>query len=248
MPAPGRGGARALRRPGRSAAARVRLVRGGRLLNIRSLKDAVYLLVALVPALVLHEYAHALTADRLGDPSPRRWGRLTLNPRPLIDPFGSLILPGLALVLVAAGRGFLPVFAYAKPMPFDPGNLRNPARDSLRVVWAGLLANLALAAVAGLFLRLGLTGDAFRIADAFLFVNGFMFLIQLMPIPGLDGSKLLARVLHGRAREVYVNLDEYLVLFVLLIFFLLGGPFLSIVTGLFGAICDVFAGSGAGCP
>jgi Zn-dependent protease len=211
------------------------------------IKDALYLLVALVQALILHEYAHALAADRLGDPSPRRWGRLTLNPRPLIDPFGSLILPGLALILVAAGSGFvIPVFAYAKPMPLDPSYLRNPKRDSLRIVWAGLLANLGVAAIAGIALRLGLSGDALRIAYAFLIVNGFMFLIQLMPVPGLDGSKLLVRVLHGRAREVYANLDEYLVLFVLLIFFLLGGPFLSIVTGLFGAICDVFAGTG--CP
>lgn len=210
---------------------------------VGDIKDALYLLVALVPALVLHEYAHAFAAERFGDPSPRRWGRLTLNPKPLIDPFGSVILPGLALILVASGSGFIiPVFAYAKPMPLDPAYLRNPKRDSLRVVWAGLGANLLIAAVAGLVLRLGVGGDAFRIAFAFLFVNGIMFLIQLMPVPGLDGSKLLARVLRGRAREVYVNLDEYLVLFILLIFFLLGGPFLDIVNGLFGGICDILAG------
>jgi len=212
-----------------------------------NIKFALYLLIALVPALVLHEYAHAAAADRFGDPSPRRWGRLTLNPRPLVDPFGSLILPGLALVLVAAGSGFfIPVFAYAKPMPLDPSYLRNPKRDSVRVVWAGLAANLVLAAIGGLAMRMGLTGDAFRIAYAFLIVNAFMFLIQLMPVPGLDGSKLLARVLHGRAREVYVNLDEYLVLFMLLIFFLLGGPFVGIISGLFGGICDVLAGGA--CP
>jgi Zn-dependent protease len=212
------------------------------------IKFALYLLVALVPALVLHEYAHAFAADRLGDSSPRRWGRLTLNPRPLIDPFGSLILPGLALVLVASGSGFvIPVFAYAKPMPLDPGNLRNPPRDLLRVVWAGLGANLAIAAAGGLVLRLGVTGDVQLIAYAFLLVNGMMFLIQLMPVPGFDGSKLLARVLRGRAREVYVGLDEYLVLLVLLIFFLLGGPFIGIVTGLFRGICGVLAGE-AFCP
>jgi Zn-dependent protease len=218
-------------------------------LDFENVKFAAFLLVALVPALVLHEYAHAAAADRYGDPSPRRWGRLTMNPKPLIDPFGSVILPALALILVASGSGFLiPVFAYAKPMPLDPNYLRNPRRDSLRVVWAGLGANLVIAVLAGLVLRLGFepTSDAFRIAFAFLFVNGLMFLIQLMPVPGLDGSKLLARVLHGRAREVYVNLDEYLVLFILLIFFLLGGPFLSIVEALFGAICDVAAGSA--CP
>lgn len=212
------------------------------------IKFALYLLVALVPALVLHEYAHAVAADRLGDSSPRLARRLTMNPRPLIDPFGSVILPGLALVLVASGSGFvIPAFAYAKSMPLNPNALRSPSRDSLRVVWAGLGANLLLAAVAGLALRLGLTGDAFQVAYAFLLVNGMMFLIQLMPVPGLDGSKLLVRVLHGRAREVYANLDEYLVLFILLIFFLLGGPFLGIVTGLFRGICGVLAGR-AICP
>jgi hypothetical protein len=113
-------------------------------------------------------------------------------------------------------------------------------------VWAGLLANLAVAALAGLVLRTGVTGDAFLVAYSFLFVNGLMFLIQLMPVPGFDGSKLLARVLQGRAREVYVNLDEYLVLFVLAIFFLLGGPFLDLVIALFGTICDLFAGTA--CP
>lgn len=217
-------------------------------MDLDNVKFAFYLLIALVPALVLHEYAHALAADRFGDPSPRRWGRLTLNPKPLIDPFGTVILPGLALILVASGAAFLiPVFAYAKPMPLDPNYLRDPRRHSLIVVWAGLLANLAIAAIAGLALRVGVTGDAAQVAYAFLIVNAFMFLIQLMPVPGLDGSKLLARVLRGRAREVYVNLDEYLVLFILLIFFLLGGPFLSIVNSLFATICDVLAGT-ANCP
>jgi Zn-dependent protease len=209
---------------------------------VDSLKLALYLLVALVPSLVLHEYGHALAADRLGDPSPRRWGRLTLDPRPLVDPFGTIILPGLALILVAANAGFvIPVFAYAKPMPSDPRSLRN--RDSLIVVLSGLGANLVLAAIVGVLLRIGLTGEVATFAYAWLLVNVFMLVIQLMPVPGLDGSKLLARVLSPRAREIYVNLDQYLVLFMLAIFFLLGGPFLSIVNGLFRAVCTVVAGA-----
>jgi Zn-dependent protease len=216
-------------------------------LDLENVRFALYLLVALAPALILHEYAHARVADGLGDLSPRRWGRLTLNPRPLVDPFGTLILPGLALVLVASGAAFLiPVFAYAKPMPFDPRSLRDPNKHALFVIWAGPLANLAIGAVAGLVLRLGVGGEAALLAYAFLIVNVFMLLIQLMPIPGLDGSKLLVRVLRGRAREVYAGLDEYLPLFILLIFFLLGGPFLGILDALFGAICTVLAG--ANCP
>ena len=209
-----------------------------------SLRFALYLLVALAPGLVLHEYAHALAADRLGDPSPRRWGRLTLDPRPLIDPFGTIILPALALILVAADAGFvIPVFAYAKPMPLDARYLRDPNQDSLIVVLAGLGANLVLAAVAGVALRFGLTGEAATFAYAWLVVNVFMFVIQLMPVPGLDGSKLLARVLSARVREIYQGLDQYIVLFMLAIFFLLGGPFLSIVNGLVRAVCTVVAGA-----
>jgi len=215
---------------------------------VDSLKFALYLLVALVPSLVLHEYGHALAADRLGDPSPRRWGRLTLDPRPLIDPFGTIILPALALILVAAEAGFvIPVFAYAKPMPLDARYLRNPKRDSLIVVFAGLGANLVLAAVAGIALRFGLTGEAATFAYAWLLVNVFMFVIQLMPVPGLDGSKLLARYLPPHPRAVYVNLDQYLVLFMLVVFFILAGPLLGIVRALAGAVCSLLAGSAVVC-
>lgn len=208
-----------------------------------NLKFALYLLVALVPSLVLHEYGHAVAADRLGDPSPRRWGRLTLDPRALIDPFGSVILPGLILILVASGQGLLPIFAYAKPMPLDPTYLRNPKRDSLIVVLAGLGANLALAAVAGIALRVGVSGEAGTFVYAWLVVNVFMFVFQLMPVPGLDGAKLLARVLPPKPREVYVNLDQYLVLFMLVIFFLLAAPLLSIVRALASSVCTLLTGA-----
>ena len=172
-----------------------------------NLRLAIYLGLALLPSLVLHEYAHAFAADRLGDPTPRRWGRLTFNPKPLIDPFGSVILPALALILVASGSGaIIPIFAYAKPMALDPTYLRNRDRDSLIVVLAGLAANLVLAVAAGVAMRLGLSGEAELAAYAVLLVNVFMFVIQLMPVPGLDGSKLLVRVLPPRPREVYANL------------------------------------------
>jgi Zn-dependent protease len=209
------------------------------------LRFAIYLGLALVPSLVLHEYAHAVAADRLGDPTPRRWGRLTLDPRPLIDPFGSVILPVLALILVASGSGaVIPVFAYAKPMALDPTYLRNRDRDSLIVVLAGLGANLALTILAGLALRVGLSGEAGLVAYSVLLVNLFMFVIQLMPVPGLDGAKLLMRVLSPRPREVYANLEQYLVLFVLVLFFVFAGPFRAIVDGLASAVCTVVAGSG----
>lgn len=212
-------------------------------MSLDDLKFAAYLAVSLAPALVLHEYAHAFVAVRLGDPTPKRWGRLTLNPRALIDPFGSLILPALALVLIAArGQLLLPVFAYAKPMPLDPSYLRNPRRDAAIVSAAGLAANLLLAVVGGLVVRAGIGGEVGTFARAWLIVNALMFAFQLMPIPGLDGAKLLARVLPPRPREVFVNLEQYLVLFILVVFFVLAGPLLSIVDAFANIACELTAG------
>lgn len=210
---------------------------------MENLRFAAYLGIALVPAFVLHEYAHAFVAVRLGDLSPKRWGRLTLNPRPSIDPFGSLILPALALILVAArGELLLPVFAYAKPMPVDPMALKNPRRDHAWVVLAGLIANLALTIPAGILIRIGVSGEVLLFAISWLLVNAFMFGLQLMPVPGLDGSKLLAPFLPPRAREVYANLDQYLVLFILVIFFLLAGPLFAIVNAFANLACNLAAG------
>jgi Zn-dependent protease len=210
---------------------------------VDDLKFAVYLGISLVPALVVHEYAHAFVAVRLGDATPKRWGRLTLNPKPLIDPFGSLILPALALILVAArGVLLLPVFAYAKPMPVDPSAFKNPRRDLRMVVLAGLLANIVLAVLAGLLIRAGVTGELASFALAWLIVNAFMFGFQLMPVPGLDGAKLLAPFLPPRPREVFVNAEQYLVLFILVIFFILSGPLLSIVETFANVACNLAAG------
>jgi Zn-dependent protease len=213
-------------------------------MTVESLRFAVYLGLSLAIALVVHEYAHALVATRLGDQNPRRWGRLTLNPKPLIDPFGSLILPALALILVAArGELLLPVFAYAKPMPLDPSALRNPKRDQLWVAAAGPLANLVLTIPAGLLLRAGASGEVQLFALAWVLVNAFMFGFQLMPIPGLDGARLLAPFLPPRPREVFVNLEQYLVLFILVIFFLLSGPLLPIVNAFGNIACNLAAGT-----
>ncbi len=212
---------------------------------MENVKSALFLLAALVPALLVREYAKATVAGRLGDPTPKRWGRRTLNPKQLADPFGTYILPALILLLWASGAAFRPPpFAYAKPMPLDPSYLKHRERDSTWIALAGPLTNLTMAAVAGVILRAGFTGDVYQLVFAFLYVNLIMFVFHLMPIPGLDGATILARFLPPRAREVYTNLDQYLVLFMLLIFFLLGGPLLSIVDGLTRGACNVLAGAG----
>ncbi len=216
-------------------------------MTAESVKFALFLLIALIPSLALRELARAAAAERLGDPTARRFGRRTLNPRPHFDPFGSGILPGLLLILVAANVS-LPVFAYAKPMPVNPGNLRNPQRDTLLISLAGPAVNLLLAVGAALAVRIAWPhpttppSDLAKFLFAALQINVVLFVFNLMPIPGLDGARILARFLHGRAREVYTNMDQYLPLFMLVIFFLLGGPILTFVNALGNALCRPLAG------
>ena len=204
---------------------------------------ALYVGIALLVGLVAREYARAKTADALGDPNPRRWGWLSLRPRAWVDPFGSLILPALIVILWAAGQQFVP-FAYAKPLPLDPSSLRRQPRDVVLISVAGPLANLVLAVVAAVALRLGVAEAAqpCQALERFVLANLSLAVFHLMPIPGLDGARLLGLVMPPRPREVYRNLDAYLILFILLIFFLLGGIALGIVQALTNALMDVIVG------
>src|SRR5918912_1160061 len=175
--------------------------------------------------MVVREYVRAFVADRLGDPNPRRWGWLSFNPRVWIDPFGTVILPALLVVLWIAGINFPPV-AYAKPLPFDPTSLRRYPRDVVLVSIAGPAANLVLTIVPGLLLRAGVGSIGPRVCTflaVFVLTQLTLTIFHLLPIPGLDGARMLALVMPPHAREVYRNLDQYLVLFVLVIFFLFGG-------------------------
>jgi Zn-dependent protease len=210
-----------------------------------NLKLAICMAILVIPSLVVHELAHAWAAARLGDWSSKRFGRMTLDPRPHIDKFGSLLLPGLLILLVASGL-LLPVFAYAKPQPYNPASMRDPRRGGVWWALAGPLANLALAALFGVALRA--SGIEFRstltvFLVAGLVINVVMFVMNLIPIPGLDGSKLVAPLLSFRARQVYQNLDEYLPLFMLLVYFILAGATLAIVRVLANAVCRLIAGN-----
>jgi Zn-dependent protease len=206
-------------------------------------KYALYLAVALLASLLLREYVKAETATRLGDMTPKLYGRATLRPKPHFDPLGTGILPLFLLLLVAANAQVTP-FAYAKPMPLSPDRLRNPNRDIVWVSLAGPAANLAVAIVAGALLRLiGLqAGELTLFLVAWVQMNIVLVVFHLMPIPGLDASRILARFLHGRAREVYSNLDQFLPLFMIVIYFLLSAPVLSFVRFLGNALCAPIAG------
>ena len=203
---------------------------------------ALYLAAGLLFGMMAREFARASVAFRLGDPTPKLWGRLSWNPKSWFEPFGSGLLPILILILWAVGSGYLPPpVAYAKPAPIDPNYFRSRTRAVVLSSLAGPAANLVLAAPAALLVR-SFTGELYFVTLAFAFTNLCLAFFHLIPIPGLDGARLVALLLPPRAAEVYRNADAYLPLFVLVVLFVFSGPVWAIVYGLVNAVFRVLSG------
>lgn len=203
-----------------------------------------YILVTLVPAVVLHELSHGLVADRLGDSTPRAMGRLTVNPIRHVDPFGTVVLPGLLILPYLFGRGTNPIFGYAKPMPINLTNLRNPDRQMMAIALAGPVTNLILAVLGALALRfVGLGGGGLSdFLGVWVLLNVLLAVFNIMPIPPLDGSKVLARFLPPRARHVYQSWEPYGALFMLVTFFLFPGVIFAIVDPIVSGLVSLLVG------
>jgi Zn-dependent protease len=165
----------------------------------------IFYIIILILSIIIHEYMHGWMADRLGDNTARAAGRLTMNPIPHIDLFGSIILPGL---LILSGGGF--VIGWAKPVPFNPYNLRDRRYGAAKVAAAGPLANIAIALVMGLILRfLPVSYDFSGLISLIVLVNIVLAIFNLVPIPPLDGSKILAALLPAKFRHKYEGLERY---------------------------------------
>jgi Zn-dependent protease len=208
--------------------------------TLLGLRLALYLVASLFVGLALREYARALTAAKLGDPTPRLWGRVTLRPKAWFDPFGTGFLVVLEALLWSVRALIMPA-AYAKPAPVDANYLRRHPRDVVLVSLAGPVASLALTVVAGIGIRAGASGEAGLVLTTFAFTNASLMVFHLLPIPGLDGGRLLALVLPPQAREVFRNADRYLALIVLVVLFVFTFV-LSLASILTGAICDAATG------
>lgn len=178
--------------------------------------------VCLVAAIILHEVAHGVVALWFGDDTAKRAGRITLNPVPHIDPFGSIIIPALGAL------SGLPVIGWAKPVPVNPARMRDGRRHMLWVGLAGPATNFGLMLLAAIGARSALAreGPVFSADDVslltlvlfyFAFVNLALGLFNLLPIPPLDGSQLLARIIPKQHLATYYRLAPYgiLVLFLL---------------------------------
>jgi Zn-dependent protease len=172
-------------------------------------------LPVLLAAMVLHELAHGAVAWRLGDPTARMMGRLTLNPIRHLDRLGTAMF---AITFFGGLAASVPGFAigWAKPVPVVPEHFRSPQRGMALVAVAGPLTNLLIAAAfAAIVFHVHLDGVALDVAVLALLVNITLFLFNLLPIPPLDGSRIVGAAMNDRTYERWLSFDRYGVLVVI---------------------------------
>lgn len=197
-----------------------------------SLNPVQLLAVAALPllfAITVHEVAHGWVAKRLGDPTAMMLGRLTLNPIKHIDPIGTLVVP----VFVLLSTGF--IFGWAKPVPITWENLRNPKRDMALVAAAGPLSNLVMAVFWGLVAKLALTSAAampwaaqplILMGQLGVIFNLVLMVLNLLPVPPLDGSRVVSAALPSRMAYYYGRIEPFGLIVIILL----------LISGLFGRI------------
>ncbi|MDR2031138.1 MAG: site-2 protease family protein [Azoarcus sp.] len=178
--------------------------------------------VPVLLAITLHEAAHGYTARHFGDPTAEHAGRITLNPLRHIDPVGTVAVPlGIYLASsLAGGAGML--FGWAKPVPVNFARLRNPKADMLWVAAAGPLANLAMAiAWAGVFAVAagGTANPLAAMAVVGMQINGVLMFLNLLPIPPLDGGRIVVSLLPDRLARKYARIEPYGIIIVLVLLF-----------------------------
>jgi len=163
----------------------------------------------IIIAIGIHEFAHCFMADRLGDPTPRSMGRLTLNPLAHLDPLGTL------MILITG------LFGWGKPSPFDPYNLKHPKKDTAVIALAGPVSNLILAALLSLILRTAsLPQNVGLIVFGLLTLNVNLALFNLLPVPPLDGSKILGVFLTNEQAlrlSSFAGRNSFLLLFLFIL-------------------------------
>lgn len=189
-------------------------------------------------SVVVHECAHGYVANALGDPTPKLQGRLTLNPLKHLEWFGSFIVP---LITSMIGLGF----GWARPVIINPYNFKNPKRDELLVAIAGPLSNILLAVVFALALRfmIGAATISGPFAEGLaaifaiiIFVNITLAIFNLIPVPPLDGSKVLFAFIPAHATQVRVFLERFSFIFIVLVILIIWPIMRPLIPFLFGVL------------
>jgi len=193
----------------------------------------IFQIIVLIASAIVHEYMHGWMAYRLGDSTAKDAGRLTFNPLAHLEFFGSFFLP---LVMVVTNMPF--VFGWAKPVPYNPYNLRDKKYGDAKVALAGPLGNLVIALFFGLFLRffpvvnITFTG----LVSLIVYINLVLMIFNLVPLPPLDGSKILAAFLPDNIKAKYLNMERFGFILVILFVMLAGDTIMPIVNTLFKII------------
>jgi len=202
-------------------------------------------ILVLVFSVVVHEVSHGYAAYLLGDPTAKYAGRLTLNPLKHLDPLGSFLVP---LLLIISNAGV--IFGWAKPVPYNPYNLRDQKKGPALVGLAGPLSNLVLALLAAVFIRAFLVfgvlmdGLAVQFFLTVILINILLLVFNMLPIPPLDGSKLLFAILPV-SEHTKMMLEQYGFIF-LFIFLILFGHYLGVlVYFILDIFVKIFVGVGA---
>ena len=188
-----------------------------------SLATIVLWAVPVVFAITLHEAAHGYVARMFGDHTAWMLGRVTLNPVKHIDPVGTLLVPGMLFLIARFTGAPLFIFGWAKPVPVNFGNLRNPKRDMFWVAGAGPFANFAMAIAWALLFKIALPGAAFasegmrEMASAGIQVNLMLMALNLLPILPLDGGRIAVSLLPHSLAMRYAGLERYGFMIVILL-------------------------------
>lgn len=190
----------------------------------------------LIMSVVIHELSHGYMADRLGDPTPRLQGRLTPNPLKHLDPVGSFIVP-----LLTSLAGF--TFGWAKPVEYNPYNIRNKRKGEFLIAAAGPVSNLGIALVFGTVIRFSMLGVAgvtpfIEICSYIVLINIVLAVFNLIPLPPLDGSKLLFSILPNQYGRVRMTLERYGPIFIIVAVFFLW----QVVSPVVPVIFKIFTG------
>ncbi len=178
--------------------------------SLTLIQQIVVWVIPVIFAITIHETAHGWVAKQYGDKTAWMLGRLTLNPIKHIDPIGTILVPGLMYVFT----GFM--FGWAKPVPVNTRNLRKPKHDMAIVALAGPVSNILMAIAWALFIRLAILSDLAESHQALIFmgvvgieINLILAILNLLPVPPLDGSRILSWALPGRWAYYYNQFEQY---------------------------------------